>query len=130
MPGVGCLLPATAQTKLDNAQLDQLMAPVALYPDSLLSQILMGATYPDDVAAAAKWSAAHTSESGDQAVKAVEGESWDPSVKSLVAFPSVMDMMGRQPDWVKSVGDASWRSPTPSWIRSRGCASRRRRPAT
>lgn len=79
MPGVGCLLPATAQTKLDNAQLDQLMAPVALYPDSLLSQILMGATYPDDVAAAAKWSAAHTSESGDQAVKAVEGESWIPA---------------------------------------------------
>lgn len=104
--GLAACLPAVAQTKLDNAQLDQLMAPVALYPDSLLSQILMGATYPDDVAAAAKWSAAHTSESGDQAVKAVEGEAWDPSVKSLVAFPSVMDMMGRQPDWVKSVGDA------------------------
>ncbi|KAG0771753.1 hypothetical protein G6F22_016221 [Rhizopus arrhizus] len=66
----------------------------------------MGATYPDDIAAAAKWSAAHTSESGDKAVKAVEGETWDPSVKSLVAFPSVMDLMGRQPDWVKSVGDA------------------------
>jgi hypothetical protein len=95
-----------AQTKLDNGQLDQLMAPIALYPDSLLSQILMGATYPDDIAAAAKWSAAHTSESGDKAVKAVEGETWDPSVKSLVAFPSVMDLMGRQPDWVKSVGDA------------------------
>ncbi|MBV2157280.1 DUF3300 domain-containing protein [Achromobacter denitrificans] len=104
--GLAACLPAAAQTKLDNAQLDQLMAPVALYPDSLLSQILMGATYPEDVAAAAKWSAAHTSESGDQAVKAVEGEAWDPSVKSLVAFPSVMDMMGRQPDWVKSVGDA------------------------
>ncbi|WP_447917410.1 DUF3300 domain-containing protein [Achromobacter aegrifaciens] len=104
--GLAVCLPATAQTKLDNAQLDQLMAPVALYPDSLLSQILMGATYPDDIAAAAKWSAAHTSESGDKAVKAVEGETWDPSVKSLVAFPSVMDMMGRQPDWVKSVGDA------------------------
>jgi len=104
--GLAVCLPAVAQTKLDNGQLDQLMAPVALYPDSLLSQILMGSTYPDDVAAAAKWSAAHTSESGDAAVKAVEGESWDPSVKSLVAFPSVMDMMGRQPDWVKSVGDA------------------------
>ncbi|MGE8687330.1 MAG: DUF3300 domain-containing protein [Achromobacter sp.] len=104
--GLAACLPATAQTKLDNAQLDQLMAPVALYPDSLLSQILMGATYPDDVAAAAKWSADHASESGDKAVKAVEGEAWDPSVKSLVAFPSVMDMMGRQPDWVKSVGDA------------------------
>ncbi|MDR6603549.1 hypothetical protein J2732_004567 [Achromobacter deleyi] len=104
--GLAVCLPAMAQTKLDNGQLDQLMAPVALYPDALLSQILMGATYPDDIAAAAKWSAAHTSESGDKAVKAVEGESWDPSVKSLVAFPSVMDMMGRQPDWVKSVGDA------------------------
>ena len=104
--GLAVCLPAVAQAKLDNGQLDQLMAPVALYPDSLLSQILMGATYPDDIAAAAKWSAAHTSESGDAAVKAVEGESWDPSVKSLVAFPSVMDMMGRQPDWVKSVGDA------------------------
>lgn len=104
--GLAVCLPAAAQTKLDNAQLDQLMAPVALYPDSLLSQILMGATYPDDIAAAAKWSAAHTSESGDQAVKAVEAETWDPSVKSLVAFPSVMDMMGREPEWVKSVGDA------------------------
>lgn len=104
--GLAVCLPAAAQTKLDNAQLDQLMAPVALYPDSLLSQILMGATYPDDVAAAAKWSAAHASESGDQAVKAVEGETWDPSVKALVAFPSVMDLMGRQPGWVKSVGDA------------------------
>ncbi|MBB1597338.1 DUF3300 domain-containing protein [Achromobacter sp. UMC46] len=104
--GLAVCLPAMAQTKLDNGQLDQLMAPVALYPDALLSQILMGSTYPDDIAAAAKWSAAHTSESGDKAVKAVEGETWDPSVKSLVAFPSVMDMMGRQPDWVKSVGDA------------------------
>ncbi|MCW0206026.1 MAG: DUF3300 domain-containing protein [Achromobacter sp.] len=104
--GLAACLPAVAQTKLGNAQLDQLMAPVALYPDSLLSQVLMAATYPDDVAAAAKWSAAHASESGDAAVKAVEGEAWDPSVKSLVAFPSVMDMMGRQPDWVKSLGDA------------------------
>lgn len=104
--GLAACLPAMAQTKLDNGKLDQLMAPVALYPDALLSQILMGATYPDDIAAAAKWSAAHTSESGDKAVKAVEGETWDPSVKSLVAFPSVMDMMGRQPEWVQSVGDA------------------------
>lgn len=104
--GLAICLPATAQTKLDKGQLDQLLAPVALYPDSLLSQVLMGATYPDDIAAAAQWSAAHAGQSGDAAVKAVESESWDPSVKSLVAFPSVMDMMGRQPAWVKSVGDA------------------------
>lgn len=97
---------AQAQAKLDNARLDQLLAPVALYPDSLLSQVLMAATYPDDVAAAAKWSADHPKDSGDAAVKAAEGQSWDPSVKSLVAFPSVMDLMGRQPQWVKSLGDA------------------------
>ncbi|KDC06140.1 PF11737 family protein [Bordetella bronchiseptica E012] len=97
---------AQAQAKLDNARLDQLLAPVALYPDSLLSQVLMAATYPDDVAAAAKWSADHPKDSGDAAVKAAEGLPWDPSVKSLVAFPSVMDLMGRQPQWVKSLGDA------------------------
>ncbi|MFJ3462785.1 DUF3300 domain-containing protein [Achromobacter spanius] len=104
--GLSLSFPAMAQTKLSNAQLDQLMAPVALYPDALLSQILMGSTYPDDVAAAAKWSAAHANQSGDDAVRAVDAETWDPSVKSLVAFPSVMDMMGREPGWVKSVGDA------------------------
>ena len=87
---IGCLclgfavcLPAMAQAKLDKGQLDQLLAPVALYPDALLSQVLMGATYPDDIAAAAQWSAAHTNLSGDAAAKAVEPESWDPSVKSV-----------------------------------------------
>lgn len=98
--------PALAQAKLDNARLDQLLAPVALYPDALLSQVLMAATYPADVAAAAQWSKANASLSGDAASKAVAGETWDPSVQSLVAFPSVMDMMGRQPQWVQSVGDA------------------------
>lgn len=97
---------AWAQAKLDNAHLDQLLAPVALYPDALLSQVLMASTYPADVAAAAEWSKANASLSGDAATKAVANEQWDPSVQSLVAFPSVMDMMGRQPQWVNSVGDA------------------------
>lgn len=99
------LQPAYAQTKLDNAQLDQLLAPIALYPDALLSQVLMAATYPNDVKAAAAWSASHTSLSGDAATKAVEGEPWDPSVKSLTAFPSVIDLLGRQPQWTQSLGD-------------------------
>ncbi|HSV60362.1 MAG TPA: DUF3300 domain-containing protein [Variovorax sp.] len=97
---------APAQSKLDKPQLDQLMAPVALYPDALLSQVLMASTYPDDVKTAAEWSKANQNLSGDPAVKAVEGEAWDPSVKSLAAFPSVLDMMGRQPQWVQSAGDA------------------------
>ena len=97
---------APAQSKLDNAQLDQLMAPVALYPDSLLSHMLMASTYPDDVKSAVQWSKDNASLSGDAATKAVEATPWDPSVKSLAAFPSVLDLMGRQPDWVVKVGNA------------------------
>lgn len=103
------LLPAFgafAQSKLDRAQVDQLTAPIALYPDALLSQVLMAATYPQDVAEAAQWSKANPSLSGDAATKAVARETWDPSVQSLAAFPSVLDMMGREPKWVQSVGDA------------------------
>ncbi|MDH4018185.1 MAG: DUF3300 domain-containing protein [Xanthomonadales bacterium] len=88
------------------AELDQMMAPIALYPDSLLAQILMAATYPVDVAEAVKWSAANPDQEGDAAVEAVQDKSWDPSVMSLVAFPQVLTMMGEQPDWVQNVGDA------------------------
>ncbi|EHP37643.1 integral membrane protein [Cupriavidus basilensis OR16] len=95
-----------AQSKLDQGQLDQLTAPIALYPDALLSQVLMASTYPEDVAAAAAWSKSNPSLSGDAATKAVASEPWDPSVQSLAAFPSVLDMMGRQPQWVQSVGNA------------------------
>jgi len=100
---------ALAQDKtFKQEQLDQVLAPIALYPDSLLSQVLMAATYPVDVAAAAKWSKDHLKdkEKGDELVKKVDGEDWDPSVKSLVAFPSVLGMMGDKPDWTEQLGDA------------------------
>jgi hypothetical protein len=87
-------------------QLDQMMAPIALYPDSLLSQVLMAATYPADVADAAKWSKAHPDQKGDAALKMVADQPWDPSVQSLVAFPQVLQTMGERPDWVQSLGDA------------------------
>jgi len=87
-------------------ELDALTAPIALYPDSLLAQVFMATTYPADVAAAAEWSAANKEQEGDAAIKAVEGEAWDPSVKSLVAFPQVLAMMKEQPDWVQKTGDA------------------------
>ena len=91
---------------LPQEQLDQLLAPVALYPDALLSQVLMASTYPVDVAAAAKWSAANRDVSGDAAVTAVADMPWDPSVQSLVAFPQALAMMGDKPDWVQQLGDA------------------------
>jgi hypothetical protein len=87
-------------------QLDQLTAQIALYPDSLLSQVLMAATYPADVAEAAKWSRANSEMKGDDAVKMVENQPWDPSVQSLVAFPQVIIMMGEKPEWVRDLGDA------------------------
>ena len=87
-------------------ELDTMMAPIALYPDSLLSQILMASTYPGDVTEAVAWSKKNTKKTGDDAVKAVQSKSWDPSVMSLVAFPSVLDMMGQKPDWVQTLGDA------------------------
>jgi len=83
-------LAAAAQTgdkPFSNEQLDQMLAQIALYPDSLLSQVLMAATYPDDFAKAAAWSKANPDAKGDSAVTMVESEPWDPSVASLVPFP-------------------------------------------
>jgi hypothetical protein len=104
-----CMLFGAAQAQdetFSEEQLDQMMAPIALYPDSLLAQILMAATYPADVAEAVEWSKANPDQNGDAAVEAVQDESWDPSVMSLVAFPQVLSMMGEQADWVQNVGDA------------------------
>lgn len=82
-----------------------MLAPIALYPDALLSQILMASTYPADVDEAIKWSKDNPKQEGDAAVKAVQDKSWDPSVMSLVAFPQVLSMMGEQQDWVRNLGD-------------------------
>ncbi len=94
------------EATFSEAELDQLLAPIALYPDALLAQILMASTYPAQVAEAVEWSAAHPKQDGDAAVESVQDKSWDPSVMSLVAFPQVMRMMGEEPDWVQRVGDA------------------------
>jgi len=88
------------------AQIDQWVAPVALYPDALLSQILMAATYPSNVIQAAQWSRDNPRMQGDAAIQAVAGQPWDPSVKSLVAFPQLMSLMGENPPWVQNLGDA------------------------
>ena len=87
-------------------ELDQMLAPIALYPDALLSQILMASTYPADVKDAATWSKANPKVSGDEAVKRVAGQPWEPSVQSLVAFPQVLAMMAARPSDVQRLGDA------------------------
>jgi len=87
-------------------ELDQMLAPVALYPDPLLAQILMAATYPLEVQEAARWSRDRPDLSGDAAVRAAEMENWDASVKSLVAFPQLLARMAENPQWTQALGDA------------------------
>ncbi len=87
-------------------ELDQMLAPIALYPDSLLSQILMASTYPLEVVEAARWSKANPNPKGEQAVQAVAQNTWDPSVKSLVAFPQILMMMDEKLNWMERLGDA------------------------
>jgi hypothetical protein len=88
------------------AELDQMLAPVALYPDALLSQVLMAATYPLEVVEAARWTRANPGLSGDAAVRAAENQDWDPSVTSLVAFPQILQRMDEQLQWTQNLGDA------------------------
>jgi len=87
-------------------ELEQIVAPIALYPDSLLAQIFMASTYPLEIVQAARWSKAHPDVKGDAVAKAVEKETWDASVKSLIAFPDVLTMMNDKLDWTQKLGDA------------------------
>lgn len=90
------------------AQLDQMLAPVALYPDALLSQILMAATYPLEVVEASRWLhvPGNAGLRGDQLADVLDQQAWDPSVKSLVPFPQVLDMLDKNLDWTEQLGDA------------------------
>jgi hypothetical protein len=87
-------------------ELEQTLAPIALYPDSLLVQILMASTYPLEVVEAARWAKANPNLKGDQLTAALEKQKWDPSVKSLVNFPSVLSMMNDKLEWTQKLGDA------------------------
>ncbi len=89
-------------------QLDQLLAPIALYPDQLLTQILTAATYPFEIVQADRWEQdpKNAGLHGDQLAVALEPQDWDPSVKSLVPFPQVLKMMDTQLDWTQKIGNA------------------------
>ena len=96
---------ADGDTPLKQEELDQLLAPIALYPDSLLAQIFMASTYPLEVVQAARWAKANPDLKGDALTQALEKENWDPSVKSLVNFPQVLEMMNEKLDWTQKLGD-------------------------
>jgi hypothetical protein len=104
-------IPAATQTPVQAApqtaaQLQQLVAPIALYPDALVAQILAAATYPDQVVEADRWMAQNPGLQGQQLGQEVDKQPWDPSVKALTEFPSVLANMDKNLSWTSSLGDA------------------------
>jgi len=91
---------------LKPAELDQLVAPIALYPDPLLAQVLMASAYPLDIVQAERWLEANKNLKGDQLKAAVDKQTWDDSIKSLVATPDVLALMSSKLDWTQKLGDA------------------------
>jgi len=87
-------------------QLEQLVAPIALYPDSLVAQILAASTFPEQVVDADRWVQSHLDLRSDTLAQAVDQQPWDPSVKALTAFPSVLGNMDKNLSWTSSLGDA------------------------
>jgi len=95
-----------AAQKFTQAELDQMLAPIALYPDSLLAQVLMASTYPLEVVMADRWVKEKKGLQGDQLNAELDKQNWDPSVKALVPFPQVLAMMSEKLEWTEKLGDA------------------------
>jgi hypothetical protein len=92
---------------LSGSELDALVAPIALYPDALVAQILGAATYPDQVVQADTFIKANYNLTGEARIKAMEAKPWDPSVQALVQFPSVLDKLSKNIEWTSALGDAA-----------------------
>lgn len=105
---VACVL-AVAGTRaqgLGTAEVDQLTAPIALYPDTLLAQVLIASTYPAEVAQAGQWAKENSGLGANELGAALEQQTWDPSVKALIQVPTVLEQMNARMDWTQKLGDA------------------------
>src|ERR1700676_761443 len=98
--------PAASPVKPSPKELQQLVAPIALYPDALVAQILAAATYPTQIVEADRWMQRHSNLKGEQLAKEVDKQDWDPSVKALAQFPSVLENMDKNLSWTSSLGEA------------------------
>src|ERR1700674_5310489 len=87
-------------------ELQQLVAPIALYPDALVAQVLAASTYPAEIVEADRWMQSHSDLKGENLAKEVDKQPWDPSVKALSQFPSVLENMDKNLSWTSSLGDA------------------------
>ncbi len=103
-PSLSQQLPQAAEQSLE--QLQQLVAPIAVYPDSLIAQILPAATYPHEVVEAEQWIEQHKDLTGDRLAQEVDKQAWDPSIKALTQFPAVLANMNQNLAWTSELGDA------------------------
>jgi hypothetical protein len=94
------------KVSFSQAELEQILAPIALYPDDVLAQILIASTYPLEIVQADRWAKQNSSLKGDKLTAALEKQPWDPSVKSLINFPQVLSMMSEKLDLTQKLGDA------------------------
>ena len=122
--------PPPAAQPLPQAQLDQLLAPVALYPDPLLSQVLMASTYPLEIVEEARWirEPANQSLTGEALTNALKQKSWDPSVMALAPFPRLLALMADKLEWTEQLGNAflAQQADVMAAVRSNGaCATTR-----
>src|SRR5271154_737711 len=101
-----------AYAPLDAPGLDQLVAPIALYPDALVAQVLTASTYPQQVNDANNWAHQNAGLPPQQRADIANGMPWDPSVKALTAFPTVLDSLARNPSWTTSLGNAYYNQPS------------------
>lgn len=108
MPTAATPVPPMAEERLDQAQLEALLAPIALYPDELLMQLLIAATYPLEIVHARRWlgQGQNAALRGEALASALAAQPWDPAVKSLIPFPDLLTMMNDQLDWTQQLGDA------------------------
>src|ERR1700740_1084995 len=98
--------PTASDQLLKPEQLEALVSPIALYPDSLLSNVLMASTYPLEIVQAERWLTRNKNLSGDAQKAALDKQPWDDSVKALIATPPVLAMMSTELDWTQKLGDA------------------------
>ena len=103
-PPAGQTAPSAPAFKQE--ELDAMLAPIALYPDALLAQVLMASTYPLEIVEAARWAEQNKGLKGDALQNALQGQKWDESVKSLAAFPDVLNRMNKDLAWTQKLGDA------------------------
>ena len=110
-PGSQGQAPATTYATPTPDQLYQLVAPIALFPDNLLAQVLAGSTYPDQITAAYNWTKQNPNVKGQQLMQTVDQQPWDASVKGLTQFPDVLNQMATNLSWMSALGDAYFNAP-------------------